>query len=262
MRRLGVRFGRRVGARVGGGSSPPPTLEWPEQMAAIYPTMAWWDPGQGYTLNGSTVSDWEDRISGYVVSQASGAIQPTHNAVALNGHPGIGDAGATRWLQGASALAALIDDAAAYTVIFYGRVRSAATLACLFNAGTLASSDQNIETVSVSTAGVMRSARESAGAVINTGALTITALSSYTFTCAFSGSANRLWRDTSAEAGNPFANTKNVGTLDVITIGARWRLGAAALGWNNVWGDIVVVPAALTDPQIADGQSWMAARYA
>lgn len=50
--------------------------------------MAWWDTNSGITLNGSTVSQWVDKVGGYVLAQPTAVKQPTFivNDVLYNNH--------------------------------------------------------------------------------------------------------------------------------------------------------------------------------
>ena len=53
--------------------------------------MAWWDTNSGITLNGSTVSQWVDKVGGYILVQSTAVNQPTFivNDVLYNNHNSI-----------------------------------------------------------------------------------------------------------------------------------------------------------------------------
>lgn len=53
--------------------------------------VAWWDASD---LTGTAVSAWRDKVGGLTLSQAAGAAQPTFNATARNGKPGVVFSGA------------------------------------------------------------------------------------------------------------------------------------------------------------------------
>jgi hypothetical protein len=52
---------------------------------------AWWAPpvvGDNVTLSGSGIDSWTDEVGSYVLSQATGANQPTYSATGFNGAAG------------------------------------------------------------------------------------------------------------------------------------------------------------------------------
>lgn len=51
--------------------------------------LAWWDPRQGLTMNGSNVSAWADRVGGLSASQSTASAQPGYSSTARNGTPGL-----------------------------------------------------------------------------------------------------------------------------------------------------------------------------
>lgn len=255
---LGTQLGTVLGTDLAGGGAAP-LIDWPLQMAALYPTMAWWDPTQGYALNGATVSAWVDRISGYSLAQATAGLQPTYSATAINGRPGIGDDNLSRYLQGASALASLMTGTAPCTFMAHAKVRGPLSSGFLPMAsfGTIASSTNLVGLFSL-----QNFAPRYERPAIVAGAIPIAGGSEHTFTSVFTGTTVSLYVDSTAEAGNPFASAGSVPGLDLLTVGGMWRLGALLGSWMGLCGDVVIIPGALTAPQIADGQAWFAARYA
>ena len=51
--------------------------------------VAWWDPTQGFSLNGSNVASWTDRVGAVVASQTTASSQPAYSSTARNNSPGI-----------------------------------------------------------------------------------------------------------------------------------------------------------------------------
>lgn len=83
------------------------------------PSLYFWLRGDDVTLNGATVSSWNDK-SGNARhwSQANAALQPTYTASAINGQPGLTfSAAATQYIGGAGAAPNMVALTAAETFV-------------------------------------------------------------------------------------------------------------------------------------------------
>lgn len=113
-RMAGAGHGRR-GARGGGGRG----ASGPFTPASNPGLLAWWDPDIAYITKdvSDKVSSWVSRdANAYVLSQVSGPAQATWSATGLLSKPSLAFAGA-QFLEGADALAAIVDGSADYTLV-------------------------------------------------------------------------------------------------------------------------------------------------
>lgn len=244
------------------GSSGAAASEWPILINSTFPGTCWLDPNQGITLNTGAVEQWVDRVSGNIFrNDGVTAQRPPFSATAVNGKPGMGTDSFNRWLLGGTALAALIANDAPYSVVAIATLSSSAAVQrILVGLGSVSSSLVNAG-VGVTPSGanfVAHHFRENSGVDADTGATTLMTTSSTRVLCTtFDGAtdAARHYPGGTAEAGNPFSNTKLV-PGDVICIGAMWKSAAFQSGFNGLWSHIVIVPGALSPSQVADGIAW------
>src|SRR5690242_15876271 len=109
---LGTTLGTVLGTSLGGGGSAP--SEWPLQMAAVYPTMGWWDPADPAV---GSVDTWLDKINAYSIT-SSGTNRPVKSGTTIDGKPGVAFTRANlSRMTGADALAALLSGTAPYTIM-------------------------------------------------------------------------------------------------------------------------------------------------
>ena len=85
--------------------------------------LAWWEGSYGITLNGTTVSAWVDKISGYSFTQATASLQPAFIAYdpLFNGYPSLNFTG-TNTLSAGNVLN--IGTLAGMTMIIAGRTNN------------------------------------------------------------------------------------------------------------------------------------------
>lgn len=231
-------------------------------MQLLYPAMAWWDPTEpaSITLNGSTVAAWEDRVNGYVVSQPTAGLQPTFSATALNGHPGMGNNNLGRYLGGATPVGTFMAGTQPFSCLAYVRMPSSTpSFGVLVHAGVLPTSGAGIE--GLAQHGPTTSLRFWHQEFVN-GAIPLAVSTNYVLASSYGSLQARLYVDGVAEAGNPFSCTTAANGMNELTIGARFLSAAYSAPWNGLWGDIIVIPAALSPAEMIAGSAWIAARYA
>lgn len=265
---FGINLAKNLATTLGvnlDGGGVVPALDWPLEMAALYPGTAWWDPRDASSIiaPSGNVNSWTDRISGNVVVQAGGGLWPIFSATAINGKPGM--IGATgRHLRGAAAFAALLSGPSGTvpcTVLAYVRTPSttpATTFACAVTGGITPSSGVLYEMISINT-GALRLFH---GAVSQGAVLPLAASTNYALATSYGSGQVRLYVNGVPDVGNPFVNGGAAASLNDIIIGARLSSGTVGNPWNGNWGDIIVIPADVAPVDVIDGCAWLIGRYA
>lgn len=244
---LGTRLGARLGTSVGVEGDP--NLNTILAILAAQSMSVWFDPAwdDGVTLVNDAGTDritaiLSRPISGqtqYTVSQASTPLGPA--AIdSPNGKRVMSFAG-TQYLQGAGALATLLQGSAGYSELQVGSRAVGASIG-RWSAGLVAASPDNriVHYLSGATGLTIRFRTAAGASTSNSGAVT-TLNDPYVYSSTYSGSDYDGWLDGAPETlTGGGANVRAPATLDTLAIGVIWASGAPANFWTGMQGGLLI----------------------
>jgi hypothetical protein len=257
MRRRNLRGGSRRIARFSGRTPEQRLLD---RLATITDAVWFdpaWDPGAFIEDDGGTlrITSLLSRDLGWTQYTVAGASLPQSPAVAAspNGKRIMSFAG-LQFLQGAAALAALLQGSAAYSEVQIG-ARAAGGTTARWSAGLVAASPSNRIAHYVGGSNLVTRLRDQASTQTqNTGA-TVTADSvSRLYSNTYSGSVYAGWVNDVAETlSGSGVNIRAPATLDLLAIGALLTAGAAGGFWNGSLSGLILTPGHVlsTDDRVA-----------
>ena len=214
--------------------------------------VAWWDPTQGISLNGSTVSSWTDRVGSIVASQATTASQPPYSATGLNGYPALLPTAANNFLTIATAQLTQLPQGTTPSYM-----------------ATVAGSTINSQYYYLFGYGAQANTKDRAiGQTVSEAAYVDTGNSSVTSTSTWYGNTLILeWSLLSTGSSTLYTNATSTGTGTQTNLGTGAVSGAIGKwpSFGNTWigpiGDIIVCNAIPSASAQAKMQGYLAWKY-
>lgn len=231
--------------------------EVPESISSL---AAWWRADSGITLNGSNVSDWDDKTGTYTISQSTPGNQPLYNSTDsnFNDRPTITfDSGTFEWLEGASGLATSIR-ASASSIFVVARRNSGGSNHTLVGVGWTSLNSQYIWFYANSSNNLFYR-RAGSGTSDDSGAATIGAGDRFSAAVTYSTSESQLYLD-GATDGAPFAMANDPSTVDVFAIGSLVRTGPSNY-FDGEIAEVAVYSTAITAADVLRLHNYAAVRY-
>jgi hypothetical protein len=239
------RFGRGRGRRTGVSSTPEDRLL---ALLATITDAVWfdpaWDPGVFVEDDAGTdrITSVLSRDLGWTQYTVAGASLPQSPAVAASpNNKRIMSFAGLQSLQGAAALAALLQGSASYSEVQIG-TRTGGSNTMRWCASLNAASPDNRIAHYINNTPATTRARTAAAGTTNTGN-SVTADVPHTYTSVYSGSDYDGWLDNVAEtlsAGG--TNTRAPAALDIIDIGCQRALGVPQNFWVGTLEGLVITP--------------------